>query len=140
VNRETTRDLPLSPVLAQSLCVSQCHRQEIDRPELPKTAMKAVRLAEFGDRIGPASWRPEYSRHRMPTMAAQLARRTVVPGHDDHIGRERANLENLPVQAFDHLHLGGEVAVFARTVSVLVMQKEEVVGVPEPAQGFELIS
>ena len=46
---------------------------------------------------------------------------------------------NLVVELFDRLHLGGELAVFAGAVGVLVVQEEKVVLAPERFHGIDLL-
>src|SRR5207249_4539183 len=53
---------------------------------------------------------------------------------------EGTDLDELRVQALDHLDLGGKVAVFSRAVRVLVVDEKEIIAVPQPAQGVHLIA
>ena len=63
-------------------------------------------------------------------MTAQIGRRAVVTGDDQHIGVERHDMRNDRVELLGLCDLGGEITVFATAVRVLVMQEEEVVVVP----------
>ena len=72
-------------------------------------------------------------------MAAKLARRAMVPGHDQHVGIQRSNLGKLLVKMLDHLYFGREIAVFARAIRVLVMEEKEVILMPQLAKRFDLI-
>jgi len=63
----------------------------------------------------------------------------VVSGHDHHVGSLRENLGDETVEAFQGLHLGVEIPVLARLVGVLVVEKEEIVGVPVLAQRRHLV-
>jgi len=48
----------------------------------------------------------------------------MIAGDDQHVRVQAPNLGQLGIEPFDHLDLGGEIAVFARTVGILVVQTQ----------------
>ena len=82
----------------------------------------------------PAAVGREQRRHRVPAVALELARRAVVAGHDQHVGRRARRSPAISASSSSIIStLRGEVAVLAGAVGVLVVQEEEVVVVPVPA-------
>ena len=97
---------------------------------MAQAATEAFRFAELLAGVGAAILRHQQRRHRVPTVAGQHARRAVVAGADQHVGLEGHDPRDAAVNFLGPLHLGVEVAVFARAVGVFEVDEEEVVVVP----------
>ena len=100
------------------------------RGEDAERSARARAFVEGADGVGAGVARANDDGHRLPAVPGEDRRCGVVSRHHEHVGRQRLDLRDEGIEAFERGDLRVEVTVFARLVGVLVVHEEEVVALP----------
>ncbi len=108
--------------------------------KMSETAGDTGRFIERLVWIGPAAIGDEQRRHRVPRVALQVGRRTVIAGHNEDRRLQRCDVRHNGIELFYTTDLFGEVTVFAGRIGVFEVDEEEIVFVPRRFKLIDLFS